>query len=179
MKVNQYYSSKWVNGDMVVSIKGITDTITFSVKTMSEAFKAAAFAYGLDVRANRLTAIPNDTTSGKPASAQARWNKVNRYAQHANSGTVEWEMRQSAEDRAAQDAAKKAADMIAMRADVAIALIAVKGMTATGANAWVTAHLDDDIVKMRAHPTIAKAIIDHYAGQSAPDLDSMIGTIPE
>ncbi len=60
-------------------------------KDLSDSVRAEAFGYGLEVRLTRAAAIEH-AKSGRPATAQERFDAIERLCQHYASGTDAWNM---------------------------------------------------------------------------------------
>lgn len=68
------------------------DPIRLRYGQMSDATRAEAFGYGIEVRLTRAAALSKDTKTGKSATVVEKWESVKRLADHYASGTESWEM---------------------------------------------------------------------------------------
>lgn len=77
---------------ITIHVKGIATAIHLAFSKLHADIRAEAMGYGMEVRLTRATAI-EFKKSGRPATAQEKWDAVNKLAEHYASGTAEWAMR--------------------------------------------------------------------------------------
>jgi hypothetical protein len=126
----------------------VLDPIRLAYAGLSEAVRAEALGYGMEVRLTRQAALERDTKTHKPASVQDKWTAIAELAAHYASGTESWTMAGggggglSADTRALILAVQRA---LGLEADAAEE--AVRGMSASTRDALrvdeeIKPHLD-------------------------------------
>lgn len=75
-----------------IHVRGIPAPIVLKFGQLSESVRSEAMGYGMEVRLTRAAAIERDTKSGKPATAQEKYDAIARLAAHYATGTDAWAM---------------------------------------------------------------------------------------
>ena len=81
-----------LNGERVTETVRVLDPITLQWAQCSDAVRAEALGYGMEVRLTRQAANRKDTKTGKPVSVDVKWADIKELADHYASGTESWTM---------------------------------------------------------------------------------------
>lgn len=77
---------------ITIHVRGIPAPIVLKFGQLSDSVKNEAMGYGMEVRLTRAAAMERDTKTGKPASAQDKYDAIKRLADHYATGTDAWAM---------------------------------------------------------------------------------------
>lgn len=77
---------------ITIHVRGIVAPLVLKFGQLSDAVKSEAMGYGMEVRLTRAAAMERDPKSGKPASAQDKYDAIKRLVDHYATGTDAWAM---------------------------------------------------------------------------------------
>lgn len=75
-----------------VFVRGVAQPIVLRFAQLSDAVRAEAMGYGMEVRLTRAAAIERDSKSGRSATPQEKAEAIRKLAEHYASGTESWTM---------------------------------------------------------------------------------------
>lgn len=152
---------------ITINLHGSTKApIVVRFAQLSDAVRAAAFGYGMEVRLTRAAALTRDTKSGKSATPDEKHEAIRKLAEHYASGAESWAMARegggglSADTRALIDAL-----VAALGLDPDVAEEQVRAMTsaerdALRVDAEIKPHLDAIYAERGKAAGDAKALLE-------------------
>jgi hypothetical protein len=133
---------------ITIHVRGIVQPLVLKFGQLSDAVKAESMGYGMEVRLTRAAAIERDAKSGKPASAQDKYDAIKRLVDHYATGTDAWAMAGggggglSADTKALIEALVRALGMHADAAEEAVREMTTAERDALRVDDEIKPHLD-------------------------------------
>lgn len=104
MRANAVVQVLKLDGKLVFRVKGVEEVITFDPDKCSAENRARAMIHGFTQRISDGAALSRDTTTGQPATPEAKHARMKMIADHYMSGSTEWALKVAAPRVAGFDA---------------------------------------------------------------------------